>query len=142
MRIENITAIMYDPPFVTIGRIFARMFGGIKTQEWWGVCDRPPYAYGLMRAAIIAKYFGYKEITACEFGVAHGDGLLAMIDLADKVTAATDVKFKIVGFDTGIGLPKPDNYKDHPEVWSEGDFALVNINKLKQRLNNRAELII
>lgn len=142
MSLENYKILLHDPPLVLIGRILSKIGGGIISQEHWGVCDRPSYAYGILRAAQIGKYFGHKKVTICEFGVAHGNGLLKMIDLAKQIGAATGMEFRIVGFDTGIGLPSVNGYKEHPEIWSAGDFALVDVPRLKQQIGDQAELII
>jgi hypothetical protein len=113
-----------------------------REQEELGVLKRPAYAYGLLRAADIARYFGYEQTTVCEFGVASGDGLLAMITLAGRVSAETGVRFRIVGFDTGTGLPAPVGYKDHPEIWSAGDYPMLPGAKLAERIRGRAELVL
>jgi len=142
MNLENYKILLHDPPQIFLGRILARLCRGVVAQENWGVLDRPSYGYGILRAAQLAKFFGYQQTTICEFGVAHGGGLLSMIELAEKITAATGVKFRIVGFDTGAGLPDFTGCKEHPEVWSHGDFALVDAEMLKQKINGRAELVI
>jgi hypothetical protein len=142
MNLDNYKILLHDPPQVLLGRIWARFCRGIVAQERWGVLDRPGYGYGILRAAQLARYFGYEQVTICEFGVAHGNGLLGMIELAEKITAVTGVKFRIVGFDTGAGLPTFTGYKEHPEVWSQGDFALVNTDALRQKINGQAELVI
>jgi hypothetical protein len=142
MSIEKYKPLLYDPFFVLLGRIGAKLAGGPISQEHWGVLDRPSYAYGLVRAARIARYFDHKKVTVCEFGVAHGDGLLNMADLAAKIGAALNIEFRVVGFDTGVGLPKVFGYKEHPEIWSSGDFTLVDTEKLKARIGARAELVL
>ena len=142
MNLENYKILLQDSPQVLLGRIWARLCGGIVAKERWGVLDRPSYGYGILRAAQLGKFFGYEQVTICEFGVAHGNGLLSMIELAEKITAATGIKFRIVGFDTGVGLPSFTGYKEHPEVWSKADFALVDTALLKQKINGRAELVI
>jgi hypothetical protein len=142
MNLENVKILLHDPPQILVGRILARFCRGIIAKENWGVLDRPSYGYGILRAAQLAKFFGYQQTTICEFGVAHGDGLLSMVDLAEKITAVTGIKFRIVGFDTGVGLPVFTGHKEHPEVWSQGDFTLVDTGLLKQKLNGQAELVI
>jgi hypothetical protein len=113
-----------------------------REQEKLGLLKRPAYAYGLLRAADIARYFGHKETTVCEFGVASGSGLLSMINFADKVSAETGVRFRIVGFDTGTGLPAPVGHKDHPEIWSAGDYPMLPDEKLAEAIRGRAELVL
>lgn len=113
-----------------------------REQERIGGLPRAHYAYGLLRAADMAKYFGRTATTVCEFGVAGGDGLLNMISLAEKLTAESGVRFRIVGFDTGHGLPEPRGYKDHPEVWSAGDYPMPSRDELARRIGGRAELVL
>lgn len=102
---------------------------------------RPNYAYGVLKACDLARFAGASKVTVCEFGVATGDGLLALCDLADLLGPATGVEIRVVGFDTGAGLPRVEGCEDHPELWSPGDFPMVNRETLVQRIGNRAELI-
>ena len=71
----------------------------------------------------MAKYCGKHSVTVIEFGVASGAGLLNMIDLAPMIEKETGINLRIIGFDTGRGLPSVQGYKDHPELWRAGDFA-------------------
>lgn len=121
---------------------WVRRYGTFREKENAGVLNRPNYAYGLLRAADTAKYFGHAEVTACEFGVATGYGLTAMTELAELITAETGVKFRIFGFDTGAGLPAPQGPADHPELWNPGDFSMGDVDGLRKRLSGKAELII
>lgn len=120
---------------------WAKRRSDFRERELWGVVERPYYAYGMLRAADVARYFGKKKVTVCEFGVAQGAGLLNMIELAGHITRETGVEFRIVGFDTGEGLPTVDGYKDHPELWSPGDFPMVDRAALLDKLGGRAEMI-
>lgn len=142
MSLEKYKPLLYDPPFVLLGRVWAKLAGSVLSRERWGVLDRPSYAYGLLRAAQIGKYFGHHTVTVCEFGVAHGAGLLNMAELAGKIGAALDMKFRVVGFDTGTGLPTVHGFKEHPEIWSSGDFKLADSGELRARIGPRAELIL
>jgi hypothetical protein len=123
-------------------RSWAQRAGTFREREAFGLVDRPNYAYGLLRAADTAKFFGIPAVTACEFGVATGYGLMNLADLASRVAAETGVRIRVAGFDTGAGLPAPAGYKDHPELWSGGDFAMEDPAKLRARLAGRAELIL
>lgn len=115
--------------------------GDFRTREQYGLISRPSYLYGMLRAADSAKYFGKTCVTAVEFGVASGAGLLNMVDLAQVVSQETGVRFRIVGFDTGEGLPTVEGYKNHPEVWNPGDFAPESRPELIKKLSGRAEII-
>ena len=117
-------------------------FGTFRQQEQHGLLLRPNYAYGMLKAADLARYLKLKEVTICEFGVATGNGLLAMIDLAEKIKVDTGISFRIVGFDTGEGLPEIGGYEDHPEHWSAGDFTMFNKEELMQKITGRAELFL
>lgn len=111
-----------------------------QRQFEWGLVDRPHYAYGLSRAATEAKALGYNSMTAIEFGVAGGNGLVALEEYADFVTKTTGVRINVVGFDTGQGLPAPVDYRDAPHLWAPGDFDMD-----ERRLRNRlrgAQLIL
>jgi hypothetical protein len=121
---------------------WVRRFGGFREKEFYGHIERPNYTYGMLRAADTALFFGHKGVTVCEFGVASGWGLQNMIDVSALIEAETGVKFRIVGFDTGAGLPAVQGYKDHPELWSGGDFAMGDTDALKAKIAGKAELIL
>jgi hypothetical protein len=71
------------------------------------------------------------EISAIEFGVANGAGLLNMCEIARKVTEATGVKIRIFGFDRGSGLPGPKDYRDHPESYQIGHCPMQDPERLQ-----------
>lgn len=137
----NYLRFFYQPLGLLIARAWITVFGTLRQKEWYGVLKRPDYAYGLFRAADIAKFFGKRKVTVCEFGVASGSGLLNMIALADRVSIETKVDFRIVGFDTGEGLPEVKGYKDHAEMWSAGDFPMQNQDDLVRAIGDRAEIM-
>jgi hypothetical protein len=115
--------------------------GDFRQKESFGLIPRANYAYGMLRAADLARFLGKKAVTVCEFGVATGDGLMNMVELAGIIRQETGVEIRVVGLDTGEGLPTIVDYRDHPELWSEGDFAMTNKDELKKRVGGRAELI-
>jgi len=121
---------------------WAKRAGTLREREAHGVLNRPNYAYGMLRAADTAKFFGKSAVTVCEFGVATGRGLTNMTELAQAIEGETGVKFRVVGFDTGTGLPPPESYKDHPELWSSGDFSMGDPEQLRRQLAGKAELIL
>ncbi|MCA9710824.1 MAG: hypothetical protein KDK70_33590, partial [Myxococcales bacterium] len=114
--------------------------GSFREREVYGLVERPMYAYGMLRAADVARFFGHERVTVCEFGVATGRGLRNMIALAEQIEPLTGIRFDIVGFDTGEGLPKLQGYKDHPELWVEGDFAMTNRDELIASLRGKARI--
>ena len=50
-----------------------------------------------------------------------------------------DIKIDLVGFDTGKGMPKTNDYRDFPDKYTEGDFPMIDKEKIKS-LN--AQLIL
>lgn len=63
-----------------------------------------------------------------------------MISIAEKVRKITGVEIKIYGFDTGKGMPKPVDYRDHPDLYNVGDFPM-NQELLIKTINGRAEIL-
>jgi len=115
--------------------------GDFRARVRYDLTVRPPYAFGLLAAADVARFFGVERITAIEFGVANGAGLLDLCALAIDVTQHTGIGVEIVGFDTGRGLPALKDYRDHPEIWMEGDFSTVDKEDLERRLPSNARMI-
>lgn len=123
-------------------RAWTKRAGTFREKELFGLINRASYTYGMLRAADTASFFGKSAVTACEFGVATGMGLTNMAEVAELIQAETGIRFRVVGFDTGAGLPPPIGYKDHPELWSSGDFAMEDPAQLRAKLKGRAELIL
>ena len=81
-----------------------------------------------------------RKISAIEFGVAGGNGLIMAEYHAKKAEDETGVEVEVYGFDTGEGLPNPVDYRDIPYVWKSG-FYRMDQEALKQRLT-RAKLVL
>jgi hypothetical protein len=99
-----------------------------------------PYAWGMMKGVHLAKMVGIERVSVIEFGVAGGNSLVAMERIAEKLEQIFGVAIDVFGFDTGTGLPKPEDYRDMPNLWSEGFFPM-DLPTLKQRLQ-RAQLVL
>ena len=54
----------------------------VPTRVRYGIWSRPHYAYGVFAAAKLARRLGYSGVSAVEFGVAGGNGLLALEEIA------------------------------------------------------------
>jgi hypothetical protein len=106
----------------------------------YDLVERPAYAFGLLAAADAARFFGASRITAVEFGVAEGAGLLNLCALAPQVTRETGVLIDVHAFDRGHGLPAPRDHRDHPELWTAGDFPMLDPESLRSRLPGFANL--
>ena len=136
-----VSSALDEPPGRLIRRAMIRRRGDFREMEAHGLVPRANYAYGMLRAADLARFLGKTRATVCEFGVSTGNGLLNMMELAELVRAETGVEIRVIGLDTGDGLPIIDGYKDHPEIWSVNDFNMTNKEDLLQRVMGRAELI-
>jgi hypothetical protein len=102
--------------------------------------QRPQYAWGVIQGAALAKALGILRISVLEFGVAGGCGLAALERIAETVEKETKVDIEVFGFDTGVGLPKPVDSRDQPNMWFEGQLPM-NKEKLQSSLA-RAQLCL
>jgi hypothetical protein len=85
---------------------------------------RPAYGYGVFHAAAQARALDIPRISAIELGVGPGDGLIALEQVAAEVQRATGIAVDVLGFDTGSGMPPPQDHRDLPYRWAEGEFAM------------------
>tara|TARA_R110000787_G_scaffold32138_19_gene85009 strand:- start:4940 stop:5839 length:900 start_codon:yes stop_codon:yes gene_type:complete len=130
-----------EPLHLNILSFFVFLFGNLESKINYDLILRQQHAFSLLEAAKQAKKNGIKKISAIEFGVANGAGLLNIIKISKKIEKRTGVKFQIYGLDSGKGMPKPIDYKDHPEYYSEGDFPM-NYECLSKELPDNVELIL
>lgn len=89
-----------------------------------GLATRPHYLWGLLFGAHTARALGIERISAIEFGVAGGRGLLELERAAVTTGEFTGVEVAPVGFDTGTGMPPPVDHRDIPWVIREGYFPM------------------
>jgi len=89
-----------------------------------GQTQRPYYTWGIAHAAYLAKNLDIPRIAAIELGVAGGNGLVAMEKAAAHIEQALGVSIDVIGFDSGAGLPRPQDSRDLPNLWSQGDFIM------------------
>jgi hypothetical protein len=132
-----------------MGRITKKMLlkmpGGKSRRSLWeqvtlGALPRPFYAYTAVRASELAVRLGYKEVTWIEFGVASGNGLIALEQIKAVVEGHLPVTVRIVGFDMGSGLPLPVDYRDLPYHW-QGGYYQMDVPGLTARLSS-ANLVL
>jgi hypothetical protein len=116
--------------------------GTLRERIMFDLEGRSAYAWGLLTACDLAKFFNTDGITAIEFGVAEGAGLIELSRLAELIAAETGVSINVAGFDMATGLPPPTGYRDHPELWSAGDFGMGDPEALRRQLPPTTELII
>jgi hypothetical protein len=120
---------------------FVALFGSYRTKIAFDVVPRRHYAYCAMAAADLAKEHGLDSVTIVEFGVADGDGLLNLCEIARRVSSITGVRIDVVGFDTGCGMPAPRDYRDHPDLYQAGDFPM-DVDALRRALPFNGQLVL
>lgn len=106
----------------------------------WNVLPYSYYAYNLFYACRLARKLKIRHVSAIEFGVAGGNGLLALEQHAEIIEQLTKVKIDIYGFDTGSGLTEPQDYRDLPYVFKAGNYQM-DAPRLQERLQ-RAQLVL
>ena len=101
---------------------------------------RHGYIWGMLQAAHLAEALGIPRISVVEFGVAGGNGLVALERIAAQLEPVFKVAIDVIGFDTGAGLPPPQDYRDIPNLCDAGDYRM-DVDVLRARLQ-RARLIL
>ena len=124
-----------------VRRLWSRFpVGSVDLRTEYDIWDRPAYAFGIHSAARLARALGLDRITAVEFGVAGGNGLVSMERIAEAVGGHLGVDVAVMGFDAGSGMPAPEDYRDLPHVWAQG-FYKMDAAALRARLR-KAELVL
>ncbi len=130
-----------EPLHLNLLALGVAAFGSFRQRVNFDLLVRQHNAYSILSAADRALYYGVKSITIVEFGVAAGAGLMNMCQLAQRVSKVTGVDIKVVGFDSGKGMPPPQGFRDHPELYQEGDFPM-DFESLRAKLPSNGELIL
>lgn len=135
--------LVEEPPFRLLAKpLIARLPVSVRVKAHWDAADRPQYLVGLLAAADEARRDNLKAISVYEFGVAGGNGLLALERLAESVQKETGVRIVVYGFDAGTGLPDLiGDHRDFPDRWREGDYPMDE-EALRKRLKSSTHLII
>ncbi|BDW88323.1 hypothetical protein MACH01_10900 [Thalassospira tepidiphila] len=115
---------------------WVKYFGTLEEKERFNTIKRASYAHGMIKAALYAREIGVSSISAIEFGVSTGGGLMAMERIARLIEDEYGIKVHVVGYDNGKGLPDPVDYKDHPEIWGKGDFVMFNKDQLLENVKD------
>jgi hypothetical protein len=131
-----------EPLHLNILSVFVALFGNYKMKIACDLVVRQQYAFSLLKTAELAVAQGLKSVTVIEFGVAAGAGLVNICDISQNITKLTGIDFNIFGFDSGMGMPPPRDHRDHPEVFSEGSYPLIDRSALMQALPHNARLIL
>jgi len=143
---DSLRNILFSEPIPArfhVMRALNRRFGLVKSYRRmldYGMIERAYYGHCMLHAAMLARKLGHRRISSIEFGVAGGNGLVAMERHAEAVQAETGVEVAVYGFDTGKGMPPPQDYRDMPYMWQPGYFAM-DVPTLRARLKS-ARLIL
>lgn len=124
---SRLTRLVLEPhPLRKIGREILKRsrLGSYEQRLRLGAVERPYYGYLVYQAASLAGRLGYREISVLEFGVGGGAGLRNLEEHARQVSRLFPVAIQVYGFDTGVGLPAPVDYRDLPFVWRKGFFRM------------------
>lgn len=131
-----------EPIHLNLMSLVVAAFGSSQAKIYFDLITRRQHAFSLLNAARKANALGLRRITAIELGVANGAGLMNMCDIAGRISRELNIAFDIVGFDTGVGMPPPRDYRDHPEHYGYGDFPMVDPAALSAQLPGNARLIL
>jgi hypothetical protein len=123
-----------DYAYPWLNSIFMKLLSEERLALW------PHYIWGVLHGVHLAKALGINRVSVIEFGVAGGNGLIALDRVAEKVNALLGVGVDVYGFDTGTGLPEPEDYRDLPNLYTASSFHM-DIEGLQKRLN-KAQLIL
>src|SRR5262245_60357725 len=127
MRIlDGLKRLAMEAPFrVLIRAMVRRLPCSIRTKSQFDAVDRPQYLAGLLAAVQQARIEGVGSISAIEFGVATGKGLLELQSYAEQIQREEGIRIDVFGFDSGHGLPETSgDYREHPDVWIGGDYPM------------------
>jgi hypothetical protein len=114
------------------------VFSWVRSQ---GVGGRyPQYVWSTLLAARTAHNLDIPAIAVAEFGVAGGNGLVALESAAGAAEDFYGIRIECFGFDSATGLPAPEDYRDVPHQLREGDFRMDEP-ALRARLH-RSELVL
>ena len=130
-----------EPLHLNCLSLLVTLFGSYRTRVAWDLVVRQQYAFPVLYAADAAKRYNYAGITIVELGVAGGAGLLNLCRIAERTRRATGVDIRVVGFDTGKGMPPAIDYRDLPEHFQQGDFPM-DFARLRSALPSFAQLVI
>lgn len=103
--------------------------------------DRCPHlVWGVLHAAHLATQLKLARISVIEFGVAGGNGLINLEQVASVVAQQLQITIDVYGFDTGAGLPPPQDYRDLPNLYRAGGYQM-DVPALRRRLTS-AQLVL
>jgi len=131
---------LFQPHLIAKALITRFSVGSFEFRLALDALSRPAYGYGIYHAAQLAQRLGIPEIAVLEFGVAAGGGLVQMERVAREVSRVCGTTIRVLGFDTGVGLPEHSDYRDLPYIWRKGHYRM-DVEAVKSRLTS-GELVL
>lgn len=101
---------------------------------------RPSYAYCAYHAAVLAKRLGLESLSLIEFGVAGGNGLTFLDEIAEWIERRLRIGVQVYGFDSGKGLPVVELREDLP-YWYQTSQYRMDPDRLREQLT-RSTLVL
>ena len=129
-----------EPLHLNFISFFIWLFGSYRSKIDFDLIIRQQHAYGLLSAADRALKLGLNSVSVIEFGVASGAGLINIQRIASKLQKRMGVEFNIYGFDNITGMPTHKDYRDHPDLYKEGDFKM-DYESLEKKLTSNVRII-
>jgi len=130
-----------EPLHLNVASVIVAMVGTTRAKILFDTLVRQQHAYGILTAADEARKRNLSAVTVVELGVGSGTGLLNLCEIAARIARLTQIRIRVVGFDTGRGMPPPRDFRDHPELYQEGWFPMDTA-QLSARLPEFAQLIL
>jgi hypothetical protein len=131
INVQLVNPVAFENSYAWLGATF------LQFMRDPGCARRPAYIWGVLQGVALAKVLGIERASVIEFGVAGGAGLMALERIAKKIEELPDVGvvIDVYGFDTGKGLPQPEDYRDCPNLWAGGFYAMDKVD-LEARLQH------
>jgi len=130
-----------EPLHLNLLSLFVAAFGSYRAKIAFDLIVRQEYAFGMLEAAELARARRLSRVTIVELGVGAGTGIMNLAAIGRRLERSTGVRFDVVGFDSGKGLPAPRGYRDHPEAYREGWYPMDE-EKLRRALGGAARLVL
>src|SRR5262245_60941516 len=92
-----------------------KLFANFVMQN--GRLPRPDYTWGAFQSINLAKVLELQRVSFIEFGVAGGNGLVALENIAPTLEVMFEVGIDIYGFDAVGGMPSAKDHRDLPNLW-------------------------
>jgi hypothetical protein len=124
VRGESWPPVPFDNVYEWLNYAFSDLFNESTLIKHGYRSRKPMYAWGVLQGAALAKVLGLPRVSVIEFGVACGNGLLALEAISKAVEQRTNVRIDAIGFDSGVGLPQPQDFRDQPNMWLEGQLPM------------------